>query len=85
MRAPMGLRGEGYEGRERNSMSRGTPDDYRDLPVPEMEARLARFEEAVNAAQRANPPTKERVRMALHGKGDGRCPVRLKRHSLGLI
>lgn len=81
----MGLRGEGYEGRERNSMSRGTPDDYRDLPVPEMEARLARFEEAVNAAQRANPPTKERVRMALHGKGDGRCPVRLKRHSLDLI
>lgn len=66
-------------------MTRGTPDDFRNLPVPEMEARLARFEDAVNTAQCAHPPTKERVCAALYGKGDGRCPVRLKRHSLDLI
>jgi uroporphyrinogen decarboxylase len=47
-----------------------------------MEARLARFEEQVNAAQRAAPPSKGWVRQALRRRGTGRCPVRLKRLSL---
>jgi uroporphyrinogen decarboxylase len=59
--------------------------DFRFLPVPEMESRIARFEERVNAAQKANPPKKEWARAALHGKGDGRCPVRLKRLSFDMI
>ncbi|HOD48762.1 MAG TPA: uroporphyrinogen decarboxylase family protein [Candidatus Hydrogenedentes bacterium] len=66
-------------------MSRVETEDFRLLPVSEMEARLAQFEKRVNAAQCAYPPTKERVRQALRGTGDGRCPVRLKRHSLDLI
>ncbi|MBN2308717.1 MAG: hypothetical protein JXR94_07080 [Candidatus Hydrogenedentes bacterium] len=60
-------------------------DDFRLLPIPEMEARIARFEERVNAAQIAKPPTKEWVKTSLKGNGDGRCPVRLKRLSFDII
>jgi uroporphyrinogen decarboxylase len=60
-------------------------DDFRLLPIPEMERILARFEERVNAAQQANPPTKAWVKQAIHRQGPGRCPVRLKRLSFDLI
>jgi len=56
--------------------------DFLQLPVSEMEARLARFEAQVNAAQRAAPPSKTWVGQALKRQGTGRCPVRLKRLSL---
>jgi uroporphyrinogen decarboxylase len=55
------------------------------MPLSNIAARLARFEERVDAAQRSNPPTKQWVRDALRGKGASRCPVRLKRTSLDLI
>jgi len=66
-------------------MSSGAAADFRLLPVPEMEARIARFEKRANAAQQANPASKERVKQALRRRGDGRCPVRLKRLSFDII
>jgi len=66
-------------------MNPGEAEDFRALPISEMEARIRRFEERVNAAQIANPPSKERVKQALRRKGDGRCPVRLKRLSFDVI
>ncbi len=59
--------------------------DFRLLPVPEMESIIARFEERVNVAQRANAPTKRMVRDALRRCGAARCPVRMKRLSLDVI
>jgi len=59
--------------------------DFRLLTIEEMEAIIGRFEERVNAAQRSHPPTKDWVKKAIHGKGSGRCPVRLKRLSVDLI
>jgi uroporphyrinogen decarboxylase len=66
-------------------MSSGGSNDFRLLPIPEMEARIARFEEQVNEVQKINPASKNRVKRALRGNGDGRCPVRLKRLSLDII
>ncbi|MBP8129267.1 MAG: hypothetical protein KA184_06755 [Candidatus Hydrogenedentes bacterium] len=66
-------------------MSATATDAFRLLSIPEMETRIARFEARVNAAQESNPPAKGWVKAALHGAGDGRCPVRLKRLSLDLI
>ncbi len=66
-------------------MNPGEVEDFRLLPIPEMEARIHRFEERVSAAQIANPPSKDWVKQALHRKGDSRCPVRLKRLSLDII
>lgn len=66
-------------------MSTAPACDFRNLPIPEMETRIAHFEERVNTAQKAHPATKEWVKQALRGKGDGRCPVRNKRLSLDLI
>ncbi len=57
----------------------------RALSFSEQEAIVGRFEERVNAAQRALPPSKEAVRNALHRKGAARCPVRMKRLSLDVI
>jgi uroporphyrinogen decarboxylase len=66
-------------------MITGAPEtDFRQLPIEEMETILARFEERVNAAQDANPPTKLMVRQAIGRTGD-RCPVRLKRLSFDII
>lgn len=59
--------------------------DYRTLPLSEMEAIVSRFEDRVNAAQRANSPTKNWVQKAVRRQGAGRCPVRLKRLSLDVI
>ena len=49
--------------------------DFRRLPIAEMETILARFEERVNAAQQANPPTKAWVKAAILGNGPGPSPV----------
>lgn len=59
--------------------------DFRSLPIAEMEARIARFEDRINRAQAASPPTKAWVKEALSRRGKGRCPVRLKRLSLDII
>ena len=68
-------------------MNTQTPSatDFLHLPLAEMEARMARFEAQVNAAQRAAPPSKAWVRQALKRQGPGRCPVRLKRLSLDVV
>ncbi len=55
------------------------------LPIEERRAIIQRFEQRVDAAQRANPPTKEWVRSALHRQGAPRCPVRMKRLSTDII
>jgi uroporphyrinogen decarboxylase len=59
--------------------------DFRTLPLAEMEAIVARFDYRVNAALRESPPTKDWVRQAIRRKGGERCPVRLKRLSLDVI
>ena len=59
--------------------------DFRHLPLEVMETKIARFEERVNAAQQANPPTKEWVKRAIQRQGAPRCPVRIKRVSYDLI
>lgn len=66
-------------------MNSAPDENFRDLPVPEMEARIAHFEGRVNAAQEKAAPTKDWVRKAIHRQGTGRCPVRLKRLSLDII
>jgi uroporphyrinogen decarboxylase len=60
-------------------------DDYRGLSIPEMEAALGRFEERVEAALLAAPPSKDWVKRAVRRAGTGRCPVWLKRLSPDLI
>ncbi len=59
--------------------------DFRDLPLSEMEAILARFDQRVSASLQKHTPTKEWVRKALRRQGAERCPVRLKRISLDAI
>ena len=59
--------------------------DYRLLPTAEMEAIVARFEDRVNRAMAAAPPTKDWVKKAVHRQGSGRCPVRIKRLSLDVV
>lgn len=59
--------------------------DFRALPFSQMQAIVARFEERVNAAQRALPPSKEAVRSALRRKGAARCPVRMRRLSMDVM
>lgn len=56
-------------------------DDYLSLSLPETKAALKQFDERVNAAMAAAPPSKQRVKRALHRAGDGRCPVWIKRLS----
>ena len=59
--------------------------DYRLLPTAEMEAIVARFEDRVNRAMAAAPPTKDWVKKAVHRQGSGRCPDRIKRLSLVVV
>ncbi len=59
--------------------------DCQALPFSEMRAIVARFEERVNGAQLASPPSKDIVRNALQRKGAARCPVRMKRLSMDAI
>ncbi|MBC8870039.1 MAG: hypothetical protein H8E44_11510 [Planctomycetes bacterium] len=63
----------------------GSNDDYLLLSLPEMQAALTRFEERVNAALLAAPPSKDWVQKAVRREGSGRCPVWLKRLSLDII
>ncbi len=69
---------------DENSMPSRTTDSER-LPFSEMQAVVARFEERVNAAQLASPPSKDAVRNALRRKGAARCPARMKRLSMDVI
>ncbi len=66
-------------------MTHAGREDFRSLSIPEMEDIVTRFEERVNAAQRRNAPTKQFVKDSIHRKGQGRCPVRLKRLSFDII
>lgn len=59
--------------------------DFRSLPIEEMEAIVYRFNKRINAAQQTAPSTKDWVKQAIHRRGPGRSPVRLKRLSLDII
>jgi uroporphyrinogen decarboxylase len=59
--------------------------DYRDLPLPQLQAILSRFEQRVGDAFGRHTRSKEWVRKAFRRKGAERCPVRMKRISLDAI
>jgi len=59
--------------------------DYLTLSVPEMETVLRRFDERVDAALSAAPPSKQWVGQALRRRGDGRCPVWMRRLSADVV
>ncbi|MBN1343592.1 MAG: hypothetical protein JXQ73_12970 [Phycisphaerae bacterium] len=59
--------------------------DFLRLPIEEMESISARFEQRLNDAQKAAPPSKDWVRKAFRRQGAPRCPVRLKRLSLDVV
>ncbi len=56
----------------------------RHLSMAEIEAIVSRFDERVNAAQQASPPSRELVRKALRRQAT-RCPVRIRRLSYDVI
>jgi uroporphyrinogen decarboxylase len=60
-------------------------EDWRHLPLQEMEARCARFEKAVWDAQLAAPPTRDLLKSAVTRTGASRCPVWLRRVTPDLI
>lgn len=64
---------------------RSTEESYRTLALAEMEAIISRFNERVEAAQCAHPPTKRWVKEALRHRKGGRCPVRLRRLSYDAV
>ena len=68
-----------------SSASKDLATDFRDLPVPDMQAILSRFERRVSDALQKRPRSKDWVRKALRRQGAARCPIRLKRISLDLI
>lgn len=53
--------------------------------VAELDAAVARFEDAVRGAQLQAPPTQDLVRGAIRRRGPGRCPVWLRRVTLDTI
>jgi uroporphyrinogen decarboxylase len=59
--------------------------DFLNRPLEEMESIIAQFEDRINEAQQAAPPSKEWVRKAFRRQGAPRCPVRIKRLSLDII
>lgn len=60
-------------------------EDWRHLPLEEMEARCAHFENAVKAAQLANPPSHRLLKSAVKRTGAQRCPIWLRRVTPDLI
>src|SRR5208283_4217871 len=61
-----------------------TPN-WRQLPLEEMERRVARFEEAVWAAQIAAPPNHGLLKKAVKREQAARCPVWLRRVTPDLV
>ncbi len=53
--------------------------------LSEWKATAARFEQRINEAQLANPPTKEKVKRAIKRTGTGRCPSWAKRLSMDVV
>jgi len=66
-------------------MSSTAVHDYLNMSLSQMEAAAARFEERLNQALVAAPPSKALVRDAIRRRGVPRCPVRNKRLSLDVI
>lgn len=60
-------------------------EDYRALPLEQMEAIVRDFETRVNQAQAARPDSKEFVRQAIRRRGAARCPIRNRALSLDII
>ena len=56
-----------------------------ELNLAERETLIQRFNARMDQAMAASAPTKGWVRNALHRRGAGRCPVRLRRLSLDVI
>jgi len=59
--------------------------DWRHLPLAEMEKRVARFDQAVWAAQLAAPPTHDLLKKAVRREHAARCPVWLRRVTLDVV
>jgi uroporphyrinogen decarboxylase len=61
------------------------PSGWRHLPLEEMERRVARFDEAVWAAQIAAPPNHALLKQAVKRQQAARCPVWLRRVTLDVV
>jgi uroporphyrinogen decarboxylase len=61
------------------------PPQTDDSGLHERELLVTRFNERVDAAQQAQPSSKERVRAAVRRQGAARCPTRLRRLSHDVI
>ena len=59
--------------------------DWRQYPLEEMERRVARFEEAVWAAQIASPANHDLLKKAVKRQQASRCPVWLRRVTPDLV
>ena len=60
-------------------------ETWREAPVSELKATVARFEQRIRDAQVASGPTRDTVRRAIRRNGDGRCPAWLKRLSMDVV
>ena len=61
------------------------PMDWRDYSLAEMENKVARFEDAVRAAQLAAPANRDLLKGAVRRQGAERCPIWLRRVTPDLV
>lgn len=61
--------------REAHGHVKSSSEDFRRLPVSEMRAIVARFEQRVTAAQETRSPNKDEVKKAVRRQGALKCPV----------
>lgn len=60
-------------------------ESWRDAPLSELKATVARFEQRIRDAQVATGPTRETVRRAIRRNWSGRCPSWSKRLSMDVV
>lgn len=60
-------------------------ESWREAPVSELKATVARFEQKIRDAQVASRPTRDTVRRAIRRNWNGRCPAWLKRLSMDIV
>lgn len=78
------MKGDRMKAREASAAA-AEPGSYRQMPLARMEEIIARFNERVDAVQRAGPADRAWVIEAIQRRGGRRCPIRLKRLSLDAI
>src|SRR5258706_14091992 len=81
----MGAHSKGDHVRAHQAAAAAESSSYRQLPLSRMEEIIARFNERVDASQRARPADRAWVMEAIQRRGGRRCPIRLKRLSLDAI